>query len=469
MKWILTIILILSLMAGCLNQEPPYIEKCDPVESTLSVSQGDVIEFSCTASDPDTEDLVYVWYVNGERVSDTYWYDFEKEGGTYTVLLEVSDGTTSISNQWEVEVVSTPDFEKIQSRLEDIRGLSFIEPVQRVEIDRDQLRSILMESLSEDADDIALEKRLYVAMHLMDASVDLYQVYVDMLTTQIASYYDTGDHIFYEVIDPDAPLIYREFIAAHEFIHALQDQYGFLDGEFENDDAHLAFLCIIEGDAMFHQYRYLDTMTFKEKKTLFDYVNNLDIPEINRFLENIMMLRYSLGLEFIAFMSLYDIDSLYDSLPLSSEQVMHPEKYILKEEPIPVVIPPLPGWTTLDEDVLGEAFILTMLREHIAGSEADKAAEGWGGDAYGFYEREETYLYVLNTVWDTQWDASEFFDAYLLFTRAWSENQVEKIGEYLYKTPAGYLALIVYDKEILIIESPSLDAITEALSLIMPA
>jgi hypothetical protein len=469
MKWILTILLILSLIAGCLNQEPPYFERCEPVEPTLSISQGDVIEFSCTASDPDTKDLAYVWYVNGERVSDTYWYDFEMEEGTYSVLMEVSDGTSSISRQWEVEVVNTPDFEKIQSRLEDIRGLLFIAPVQRVEIDRDQLRAILMESLSEDSEDIALEKRLYVAMHLMDSSVDLYQVYVDMLTTQIASYYDTSDHIFYEVIDQDAPLIYREFIAAHEFTHALQDQYGFLEGEFDNEDAHLAFLCVIEGDAMFHQYKYLDKMTFKEKKMLFDYVNNLDIPEVNRFLENIMMLRYSLGLEFIAFMSLHDIDSLYDNLPVSSEQVMHPEKYIMKEEPVTVVIPSLSGWIALDEDVLGEAFIQTMLREHINGKEAGEAAEGWGGDAYGYYERGDTYLYVLNTVWDTEWDASEFFDAYLLFTRSWSENHIEEINGYLYKTPAGYLALVRHGKEVLIAESPSLDALTEVLSLMVPA
>jgi hypothetical protein len=468
MKRILAIIFFLLLTAGCLNQEPPQIEECEPTESTLTIYRGEVIEFSCSASDPDTEDLAYVWYINGEKMSDTYWYDFQKDEGTYAVLLEVSDGKTTLSQSWEVEVINTPNFEKIQIRLEDIRGLLFINPVQRVEIDRNGLRKKLEESLSEDAEDIAVEKQLFVAMHVMDPSIDLYQVYVDMLTTQVASYYDTSDHIFYEVVDENAPIIYREFIAAHEFVHALQDQYGFLEGEFDNDDAYLAFLCVVEGDAMFHQYKYLDKMNFKEKQALFDYVNNLDIPEINRFLENVLMLRYSLGLEFVAYMNMLDIDVLYESPPASTEQVMHPEKYIMKEEPVSVTIPSPPGWNPLDENVLGEAFIQTMLREHITGKEAEKAAQGWGGDAYGYYVQGDTHLYILNTVWDTHVDATEFYEAYLQFSTSWSNNRLEKINDSLYKTPTGYLALFQEGKTVFVMESPSLEAITDLLSLLTP-
>jgi hypothetical protein len=468
MKRILAVIFFLLLTAGCLGQEPPQIEKCEPAEFILTIYQGEVIEFSCSASDPDTEELSYEWYTNGEKVSDTYWYDFEKDEGTYAVLLEVSDGRTTLSQEWEVEVINTPNFEKIQIRLEEIRGLAFINPVQRVEIDRNGLRERLQKSLSEDAEDIAVEKQLFVAMHIMDPSIDLYQVYVDTLATQVASYYNTSDHIFYEVVDQDAPIIYREFIAAHELVHALQDQHGFLDGEFDNDDAYLAFLCVVEGDAMFHQYKYLDKMTFKEKQMLFDYVNNLDIPEVNRFLENILMLRYTLGLEFVAYMSMLDLDVLYENPPVSSEQVMHPEKYIMKEEPIPVTIPSPPGWNPLDENVLGEAFIQTILTEHITGKEAEKAARGWGGDAYGYYVRGDTYLYILNTVWDTELDAAEFYEAYLQFSKSWSNNSLEKIDNSLFATPTGYLALFQEGKQVFILESPSLEAITDMLSLLVP-
>ncbi|MBU7044414.1 MAG: hypothetical protein HXS47_12560 [Theionarchaea archaeon] len=465
MNRIFTLMLFLLFITGCLSQVPPTIETCTPAESALSIYQGEVIEFSCTASDPDTEELHYIWYVNGESVSDTYWYDFDRGEGTYSVLMEVTDGTSTLSQKWQVEVINIPNFEKIQIRLEDIRGLLFINPVQKVEINRDELREQLKESLSEDFEDIAMEKQLFVAMHVMDPSIDLYQIYVDMLTTQIASYYDTSDHIFYEVVDQGAPVIYREFIAAHEFIHALQDQHGLLEGDFDNDDTHLAFLCVVEGDAMFHQYKYLDTMTFKEKKVLFDYVNNLDIPQVNPFLENLMMLRYSLGLEFIAFMSMHDIDSIYDRPPVSSEQVIHPEKYIMKEKPIVVYIPSLPGWNSRDENVLGEAFLQTMLTEHIDGDIAEQAAEGWGGDAYGYYTQGETYLYILNTVWDTERDATEFYDAYLQFSTAWSNHGLETIGTSLYTTPTGYLALLQRGKEVLIIESPSLEAVTDLLLL----
>lgn len=456
-------ILLIVITIGCIAQEPPHFEECEPQDTVLSVNQGKTIEFSCTAFDPDTEDLVYTWYTNGEKVSETYWYDFKMGAGEYTVVLEVSDGITTISNQWDITVVSSPDFALIQNRLERIRGLTFLEPVNRITIDRDQLRQNLMEDLEEEGEDILMEKAFYEALHIMDEDTDLYQTYVDLLTSQVASYYDADDHIFYEVVDPDSPVVYREFIAAHEFIHALQDQYHYLDHEFESDDEHLAFICVVEGDAVLHQYMYLDEMTYSERQDLFAYASTLDIPVVNAFLESILMLRYDLGLEFVTSMSFLDIDELYEKLPLSTEQVMHPEKYRAYELPVPVTIPVISGWETAYENVLGEAVMKTILKEHIDIYTASEAAKGWGGDRYGYYKKGEEYLLILNTFWDTEMDASEFYEAYYDFTESWSEKDVKKISESIYETPTGFLALVQKGKQVIVIESGSLEAVTEAL------
>lgn len=459
------LILLILLTAGCIFQQPPQFGECSPSDTVLSVGSDEPIEFSCTVTDPDTSYLTYTWYINGSKVSDTSEYRFSMGTGDYTLLLEVSDGKTTISRQWDVTVTGSPNFEKIQDRVERIRGLKFLEPVKRTEIDRTQLRENLFKSLEEDRDAVVSEQKLYVALHVLGPQADLYQLYADLLTVQVASYYDTTDHTFYEVIDPDSPIIYREFIAAHEFIHALQDQYHYLDNEFANDDEELAYLCLVEGDATFHQYTYLEMMTYPERKSLFDYVNTLDIPVVNPFLESMIELRYDLGLQFVTVLSYSGIDSVYLKAPVSTEQVMHPEKYASNEQPVSVTIPFVSGWEKVTENVLGEAVIKTFLKEHIDLEEASRAAEGWGGDAYGYYERGNEHLLILNTFWDTKEDAQEFCEAYYNFTVSWSEKNVKKISENIYETPTGFLATIQREKQVIIVESSSLDVLTSTLSL----
>jgi hypothetical protein len=471
-----TVVLLIIVTIGCITQEPPHVERplqfeeYEPHDTELTVNQGETIEFSCTISGPDTDELEYAWYTNGEKVSDTYWYDFTMPAGTYTVVVDVSDGATVISIQWNVTVAGSPDFTRIMDRLESVRGLIFLEEVNKIVIDRDQMRQNFVTDLQEEGEDIEVEKALYVALHIMDPETDLYQTYVDLLSSQVASYYDADNHIFYEVVDPDHPVVFREFIAAHEFIHALQDQYAYLDHEFENDDEHLAFLCVVEGDAVFHQYMYLDTMTSSERQDLFAFAATLDIPVVNQFLENVLMLRYDLGLEFVAQMSFSGVDvtsgvdALYEKLPISTEQVMHPEKYMSYELPLPVTLPSLPGWEILTDDVFGEAVLGTILKEYIDAERAVTAAQGWGGDRYGYYQKGEEYVLIVNTFWDTESDAAEFYRAYYDYTLSWSSRNVEKISEFIYQTPTGYMALIQKGTQVVIVESASLDPVVSAVS-----
>ncbi|MBU7026571.1 MAG: hypothetical protein HXS48_06485, partial [Theionarchaea archaeon] len=74
MKRIYVILLLITI--GCIAQQPPHFGECSPEDVVLSVNQEETIAFSCVASDPDTEELEYTWYVNGEEVSDNQWYNF---------------------------------------------------------------------------------------------------------------------------------------------------------------------------------------------------------------------------------------------------------------------------------------------------------------------------------------------------------------------------------------------------------
>ncbi|MGD2250742.1 MAG: PKD-like domain-containing protein [Candidatus Methanofastidiosia archaeon] len=457
------ILILLVFTIGCIAQVPPSVTECTPSDTELIAHEGDAITFSCDVSDT-TNNVSYSWYINDEKVADTNQYTFSESEGDYTVLLKISGRGTTISHQWDVMVVKSPDFKKIQERIERIRGLLYKNPVIIVQITRNQMRKNITDGLEEDKEDVTIEQKIYTALHVWDTQQDLYEVYLDVITAQVASYYDSGDHTFYEVVDPGAPLVYREFIASHELIHALQDQYSYLDTEFENDDKALAFLCVVEGDAMVHQFQYLEYMTINERSDLFEYIRTMDVQVVNPFLENLLMLRYDLGYEFVASMSVFGVDALYEDLPESTEQVMHIEKYRAHELPEPVEVPDISGWEQIDHNVLGEAVIMTILKEHIPLFTAAEAAAGWGGDAYGYYEQGDQFILMINTVWDTEKDSKEFYDAYYNFSLSWSNESIENISEGIYKTPTGYLALVRNKTHVIIIESSSLQAVQHALS-----
>jgi hypothetical protein len=460
-------LVLLILITGCIGQQQLQFQSCSPAEQTVVLGEGEEMEFSCliTAS----QSVSYTWYVNEEMVSEKSSFTFSEKPGTYTITVDVSMGRQTLSHEWDVTVEESSEslnFSIIESKVEAIRGLKFLEPVKRITIDRMKMRENFLEDAQEDKESTEIEQKVYEALHVWNPEDDLFQVYVDVLTEQVASYYDTQDHTYYQVVDPDSPAVYQEFIASHELVHALQDQHHYLDFDTENDDEYLAFLSLVEGDALFHQYLYLYKMPYQKQAKIFEYVKNLDVPVVNQFLEHSLMLRYDLGLKFVTEMRLTGIDNLYKRLPSSTEQVIHSDKYISNEQPIPSDIPVMPGWDLMAENTLGEAFIATVLKEHISAEKADTAASGWGGDTYGYYERQDDYLFVINSFWDTQEDAAEFFTAYYDFTASWSNGAVEKSGATIYEIPTGFISFMRKGNQVTVVESSSREAVEQALSVL---
>jgi hypothetical protein len=113
------------------------------------------------------------------------------------------------------------------------------------------------------------------------------------------------------------------------------------------------------------------------------------------------------------------IDDVYRNPPLSTEQIIHPEKYN-GEPDLPVLIDlgalkPGEGWKEVGRNVLGEMQLAIMLRKH--GGKA--AAAGWDGDRYAVFEGPDGKLALLwLTTWDSEDDAREFFKGYVSYQTA---------------------------------------------------
>jgi len=112
------------------------------------------------------------------------------------------------------------------------------------------------------------------------------------------------------------------------------------------------------------------------------------------------------------------VNQAYSYPPQSTEQVMHLDKYIGRDEPQSVDVPDLAailgeGWEQLDRDVMGELVTMLYLGEQLDAGQAAQAAEGWDGDAYIILRNSQGQrLLVMRSVWDSAAEAQEFSAAF---------------------------------------------------------
>jgi len=115
------------------------------------------------------------------------------------------------------------------------------------------------------------------------------------------------------------------------------------------------------------------------------------------------------------------VNQLWERLPASSEQILHPEKYQRREAPDDVAarLPKRPA--TADEivysDTLGELGARVFLQRAAGDYKAERAASGWGGDrarlqrAPGTAPDDVASEYVVwVTTWDEISDAQDFVE-----------------------------------------------------------
>ena len=103
------------------KEETPTIDSAKPIESGLAIDETKAVEFSVAASDLNKDTLTYSWKLDGVDVGneDTYTYAYQStydDSGTHTVKVDVSDGLSSASKIWSVDVKNVnrkPGLEKI--------------------------------------------------------------------------------------------------------------------------------------------------------------------------------------------------------------------------------------------------------------------------------------------------------------------------------------------------------------------
>lgn len=330
---------------------------------------------------------------------------------------------------------------RVAERVERIRGLEF-ESVPRPRVVDAKFMNELAAREARRTDvarGLAMDEAVARLLGLLPDDEGLESV-LDSTGDLAAAAYDTRRDRLYLIADAGAAdRTLAEFYLAHELTHALEDQhFGLPRSEGERDDGALAELALAEGTATALMIEYarlhLDPSDLLAATLEID-AGRGDVPA---FVVEQLELAYLRGAAFVE--ELYALgdgwtlvdDALANRPPASMEQVLHPQKYLGIEAPLPTSIDGQAlgrrGWQRLGGGDLGEAGTSQLLGLGAPGDVARLAAEGWGGDRYALWARDraalecttacrERLVLIARWRWDSPQDAREFartVPAYLL-------------------------------------------------------
>jgi hypothetical protein len=323
-------------------------------------------------------------------------------------------------------------YARIERQVEQIRGLTATAPVTPEVLDDAGLRARLLARFEKDNPpaQVAAEQQLYQALGLFPADASLRDDLLSLLTSQVIGFYEPDTKRMFVISQTGAIGPSQRVTFAHEYDHALQDQHFDLTklgtDVADQGDRSLARLSLAEGDATLLMSQWSQAhLTLVETLQLLqdsaDPAQNAILNAMPPLLRDELLLPYRSGLSFVA--SLWatggwpSVDAAYARPPDSTEQLLHPEKYVAGEAPVQVDIPADvasrlgTGWKAALQDTLGEFVLREWLQVAggMAETTASDAAAGWGGDRVVLVTGPSGRWGVgVVTTWDTTADADAF-------------------------------------------------------------
>lgn len=377
----------------------------------------------------------------------------------------------------------TERFDEIAEEVSEARGLPIEQEVVEDFLPREELQAQLLEDFEEEYPeaDREADQRLLAAFGLIPEDTDLGELYLDLYTEQIAGYYDPEADELFVIAGDDELSALDEVTYAHEVTHALQDQAYDLEAIREpyedNDDALLAITALIEGDATATQLDYLLSHPALLARFTAEAGQMGEMPQLDNappVIREALLFPYEGGQVFVAALQEeggYDaVDAAYADLPLTTEQILHPEKYIGErdaptEVDLPDLLPTLgTGWEQLDENNFGEFQIRIMLEGEMSEILAETAAAGWDGDRYALYANGDEQVITWQSVWDSEEDALEFATALQAYDEARFDAMYTGDQTLALDTPENAARIVLDGTTVSYVLAPDADLASEALA-----
>jgi hypothetical protein len=331
---------------------------------------------------------------------------------------------------------------RMMPAVERATGLAFKRQPVVLRRTRAQVRDYVIHKFDDDLPpaELAGAQAAYRLFGLIPDTLDLRRTMIDLLTEQVAGYFDPDSDALYLPTDIDPGQ--ARLVISHELVHALQDQYLNLDSLVElkrQNDRRTAAQAVLEGQATLAQILVL--MPEQQVESLPDFwrlrtVLAQQARAMPAFANAPLWLRESLlfpylgGAEFVRwFARQYPGKQPYGALmPVSTEQILHPARYAAGDRPVPLVFAAPADGAVRYEDGLGEFEIRLLLEQYLGGdSTVDTLAAGWNGDRYRVIatpEEGEGGAGAAALVWYTLWDDRATADRFArALARAWARRR----------------------------------------------
>jgi hypothetical protein len=266
--------------------------------------------------------------------------------------------------------------------VERVRGVKARSEVRQVVVPREELAARVRAHVRADVpkEAIAAEAEEQKLLGLFPVGGDYEASVYATLGLGITAYYEPLDRTMYLASDISAEE--ARATLSHELVHALADERwdlrarsAFVRGDDDHDEAVSA---LSEGEATV----VADMLAEGQGSPL---------PPSGSALARAIRAPYIYGAEFVRSLvrrgGWNEVDEAWRTAPLTTEHILHSDKWRLREpeEPIAVPPPPHPGMVLTEANVYGELGLLLFFEEWMGAVTARRAAAGWGGDRLALY------------------------------------------------------------------------------------
>lgn len=275
--------------------------------------------------------------------------------------------------------------------VEETRGLRFKSPVAITVLETAAFRERLLATKSPETRtaEAAKAKVVLQALGLVPPEIDLERLTREALTAVSRAFYDPAAGELVVEKARVTPFVRSRLV--HELTYALDDQhFGLVRPSLSDagDESAEAFGVLVEGSAGWVERRYLDSLTVGERRRAegegrqHEQALPADLPRAL-----LASLRFpghagpAVVEALVAAGGTTRLDEAFRSPPISTEQLLHPDRFLAGAGPLPLE-EPRPDGEEVERGVLGELGLTILLASVLEPATARTAADGWGADRY---------------------------------------------------------------------------------------
>lgn len=335
---------------------------------------------------------------------------------------ERSDAGTASKGGLPVPPGEPVSFDAALARVEQVRGLKKKDIVRGLLVKSQDLAQHLRLALAYERPEQVLKgtEQMLVGLGLVEPDFDFHATMLSLLEENLAGLYEPRLGLM--MVRQDLPAETQQITLLHELVHALQDQYfdldEIVDSHPDDSDRSSALSCLAEGDATSSMLdgvlpegnTALDLPEGSIEAQFFAQAPKTPAPAL---IIRSLYAPYLDGLKFVHELrrrgGFAEVNRVFKRPPVSTEQVLHLDKYDSQEAPIVVHVPPAPdpSFKLVLHDIWGEQSLRLALEENLDPEGASRAAAGWGGDRIVSYERATEFAVAWHVVMDDEAQAEE--------------------------------------------------------------